>query len=87
MKNNYNEQTNISVDGHVLIKDMDTNEILLDKHNAINFQNFAFAVANIETMSFVLVSPSQLMALNEVCIFLFNNLLNTLEEISASVKT
>ena len=46
MKNNYNEQTNISVDGHVLIKDMDTNEILLDKHNAINFQNFAFAVAN-----------------------------------------
>ena len=47
---------------------------------------FAFAVANIETMSFVLVSPSQLMALNDVCIFLFNNLLNTLEEISASVK-
>ena len=46
MKNNYNEQSNISVDGHVLIKDVDTNEILLDKHNAINFQNFAFAVAN-----------------------------------------
>jgi len=46
MNNNFNEQTNISVDGHVLIKDMDTNEVLLDKHNAINFQNFAFAVAN-----------------------------------------
>lgn len=46
MKNNYNEQTNISVDGHVLITDVDTNEVLLDKHNAINFQNFAFAVAN-----------------------------------------
>jgi hypothetical protein len=46
MNNNFNEQTNISVDGHVLITDMDTNEVLLDKHNAINFQNFAFAVAN-----------------------------------------
>ena len=46
MNNNFNEQTNISVDGHVLIKDVDTNEVLLDKHNAINFQNFAFAVAN-----------------------------------------
>ena len=38
MKNNYNEQSNISVDGHCLIKDADTGEILLDKHNAINFQ-------------------------------------------------
>ncbi len=46
MNNNFNEQTNISVDGHVLITDMDTHEVLLDKHNAINFQNFAFAVAN-----------------------------------------
>ncbi len=46
MNNNFNEQTNISVDGHVLITDVDTNEVLLDKHNAINFQNFAFAVAN-----------------------------------------
>lgn len=47
MKNNYNEHTNISVDGHCLIKDADTGEVLLDKHNAINFQNFAFAVANL----------------------------------------
>jgi hypothetical protein len=47
MKNNYNEQSNISVDGHCLIKDSDTGEILLDKHNAINFQNFAFAVSNL----------------------------------------
>jgi hypothetical protein len=47
MKNNYNEQSNISVDGHCLIKDADTGEILLDKHNAINFQNFAFAVSNL----------------------------------------
>ena len=47
MKNNYNEQSNISVDGHCLTKDADTGEILLDKHNAINFQNFAFAVSNL----------------------------------------
>lgn len=47
MKNNYNEHTNISVDGHCLIKDADSGEVLLDKHNAINFQNFAFAVANL----------------------------------------
>lgn len=47
MKNNYNEQTDISVDGHCLIKDFDTGEVLLDKHNAINFQNFAFAVSNL----------------------------------------
>jgi cyclophilin family peptidyl-prolyl cis-trans isomerase len=47
MKNNYNEQSDISVDGHCVIKDVDTGEILLDKHNAINFQNFAFAVSNL----------------------------------------
>lgn len=47
MKNNYNEHTDISIDGHCLIKDADTGEVLLDKHNAINFQNFAYAVANL----------------------------------------
>lgn len=47
MNNNFKEQANISIDGHVLIKDVDTQEVLLDKHNQINFQNFAFAMASL----------------------------------------
>jgi hypothetical protein len=41
-----NENSNVAVEGHVLIKDFDSGEVLLDKYNAINFQNFAFAVAH-----------------------------------------
>jgi hypothetical protein len=40
-----NENSNVKVEGHVLITDVDSGEVLLDKYNAINFQNFAFAVA------------------------------------------
>lgn len=35
------EKTNIIVDGHVLITNGDTGEVLLDKHNAIHPQNMA----------------------------------------------
>lgn len=35
------------IDGHVLVKDYDTGEILLDKHNAINFINMAVALASL----------------------------------------
>ena len=44
--NTLNDKANVNVQGHVIIRDADTNEILLDKYNAINFQNFAFAVAH-----------------------------------------
>ena len=40
-----NENSKVGVEGHVLIKDVDSGEVLLDKYNAINFQNFAYAVA------------------------------------------
>ena len=40
-----NENSKVAVEGHVLIKDVDSGEVLLDKYNAINFQNFAYAVA------------------------------------------
>jgi hypothetical protein len=36
----------IEMDGHVLIKDADTGDVLLDKHNAINFENMSVALAN-----------------------------------------
>jgi hypothetical protein len=49
MSNDFIEQSGINVDGHVLIKDAETQEVLLDKHNAINFENFAYSVA--QTMS------------------------------------
>tara|TARA_B110000495_G_C22879908_1_gene513187 strand:+ start:98 stop:694 length:597 start_codon:yes stop_codon:yes gene_type:complete len=39
------ENSSVNVEGHVLIKDFDSGEVLLDKYNAINFQNFALAVA------------------------------------------
>lgn len=45
--NAFIEKSGFGVDGHVLIKDLTTGKIVLDKHNAINFQNVAFAVANL----------------------------------------
>jgi len=45
MENNLKDNALALVEGHVLIKDMDTNEVLLNKHNAINFQNIAVAIA------------------------------------------
>lgn len=47
MSDNFKEQPKISVEGHVIIRDMDTSEVLLDKHNAINFINFALSVAKL----------------------------------------
>lgn len=46
MSNNFLEKAGVGVDGHVLIKDAESGEILLDKYNAINFQNFALAMAS-----------------------------------------
>lgn len=43
---NYKEKIGVEVDGHVFIKDVDTGEVLLDKHNAINFENIALAIAH-----------------------------------------
>ena len=45
MENKIIENPKLSVEGHVVIRDPDTAEVLLDKYNAINFENFAFAVA------------------------------------------
>jgi hypothetical protein len=47
MENAFKENALALVDGHVFIKDLDTNETLLDKHNAINFENFALAIAKL----------------------------------------
>lgn len=41
------EKSNVNVEGHVVILDADTREVLLDKYNAINFQNVALAVARL----------------------------------------
>lgn len=47
MKDKITDKSKLSVEGHVLIRDPDSAEVLLDKHNAINFENFAFAVAHL----------------------------------------
>lgn len=47
MKNNFNDKSFINVDGHVLIKDVDSGEVLLDKHNAINYENMSLAIAHL----------------------------------------
>ncbi len=39
------DETSQKVTGHVLIKDADTQEVLLDKHNHIHFENFSIATA------------------------------------------
>jgi hypothetical protein len=55
------ENMNTLVAGHLIIKDFDTNEILVDKDNAIHYDNFSLALAkslahkpdgNIHTMWF-----------------------------------
>lgn len=45
MKNTLLDKSFIEADGHVLIKDVDSGEVLLDKHNAINFENISDAMA------------------------------------------
>ena len=40
-----NEKGNIMVTGHVLIRDHETEEILVSKQNAIHFENMSVAIA------------------------------------------
>lgn len=44
---NTTDNAHLSFSGHVLISDADTGEVLLDKFNAINFENMAIAIANL----------------------------------------
>lgn len=37
--------TNNYITGHVIIRDIDTGEVLVDKQNAINFENFSVSLA------------------------------------------
>lgn len=43
---NIKDNTQVKVDGHVLITDVDSGIVLLDKHNDINYENIALAMAN-----------------------------------------
>jgi len=45
--NNTTDQVKLSFEGHVLITDMDTQEVILDKFNDINFENMAIAIAHL----------------------------------------
>ena len=47
MKNDFIDNATTSLDGHVLVKDMDSGEVLLDKHDAINYLNVAKAIASL----------------------------------------
>jgi hypothetical protein len=40
-----NEQGNIALRGHIKIYDPDTKEVFIDKPNAINYENFSYALA------------------------------------------
>jgi len=47
MDNKLKDLAHAVIDGHVLIKDYDTGEVLLDKHNSINLINIAVAIASL----------------------------------------
>jgi hypothetical protein len=47
MENILQERALATIDGHVMITDLDTGEVLLDKHNAINFINMAVSLASL----------------------------------------
>ena len=49
-QNNYqknpNECGNVRITGHIKIFDPQSNEVFIDKRNAINYENFSYALAN-----------------------------------------
>jgi hypothetical protein len=45
MTNKLQDKVFATIEGHVLITDIETGRVLLDKHNAINFINMAVAIA------------------------------------------
>jgi len=47
MNNLLKDQAVALIDGHVLIKDYDSGQVLLDKHNAINYINISLAIASL----------------------------------------
>ena len=47
MKHTVDDNAMMQMDGHVLIRDKATGEILLNKHNAINFYNMSIAIASL----------------------------------------
>ena len=47
MKHNVDDTSVVGMDGHVLIRDIDTGAVLLNKHNAINFYNMSIALTKL----------------------------------------
>ena len=43
------DQLKLKIDGHVLIKDYDTGEIILNRRNAIHYENMSFAIVSVLT--------------------------------------
>lgn len=42
---NFKDDSNQKIQGHILVRDLDTNQVIMDRYNAVHFENASIAIA------------------------------------------